>query len=267
MTRRAFTALAGFLPLRATAQTKAEKGKRALEETIHALGGENFLRMRNRTESGRAYSFYRDRLSGLTRARIYTEYTDNPAPGKLGIRERQSFGKKAKEDSATLFIDGEGYDITYKGARPLPDALLERYRQTTWHNFFYIARMRLKEPGLIVEYTGQDVIENQSVDILDIYDAQNENVTVYVSSVTKLPVRQRFYRRDPLTKDRIQEVTRFSKYKLTNTGVQWPLDLQRERDTEKLTEIYDESVTTDTNPAATLFQLPPGITMLPKESS
>jgi hypothetical protein len=265
MTRRSFAALAGFLPIRSAAESKAEAGKRALDETIAALGGGSLLGMRDRTETGRVYSFYREDLTGLSRAKIYTKYLDNPQPGKLGVLERQAFGKK--EESAVLFIDGEGYDVTYRGARPLPDPLMERYRDSMRHNLFYILRMRLNEPGLTVEFNGSEVLENQSVDILDIIDARNEVVTVYVNHHSKLPVRQRFYRRDPVTGDRIEEVTRFSKYKRTAKGVQWPLDLQRERDTEKLTEIYDETVETDTGLRAELFQLPTGVPMLRKEKS
>lgn len=262
MTRRTFASLAGFLPVRSMAESKAEQGKRALDEVIHALGGGGLLNMRDRTESGRVYAFYHESLSGLSIAKIYTKYHDNPEPGKLGLSERQTFGKK--QDSAVLFIDGDGYDITYKGVRPLADTVIERYRYSTRKNFFYILRMRLNEPGLAVEYSGSEVLENQSVDILDITDAQNDVVTVYYNHFTKLPVRQRFYRRDPLTGDRIEEVTRFSKYKMTAKGVQWPLDLQRERDTEKITEIYDDNVVTDTGLREDLFQLPSGAKMLPK---
>jgi hypothetical protein len=265
MTRRSFAALAGFLPLRSAAESKADRGQRALDEAIAALGGASLLGMRDRTETGRVYSFYREDLTGLSVAKIYTKYLDNPEPGKLGVLERQAFGKK--EESAVLFINGEGYEVTYRGVRPLPDTILERYRDSTRHNFFYILRMRLKEPGLTVEFNGSEVLENQSVDILDIIDAQNEVVTVYINHHTKLPVRQRFYRRDPLTHDRIEEVTRFSKYKRTAKGVQWPLDLQRERDTEKLTEIYDETVETDTGLRAELFQLPGKTPMLQKQKS
>ncbi len=265
MTRRSFAALSAVLPLRLGADSKADRGKRALDETIAALGGGNFLRMHDRLESGRVYSFYHDRLSGLSRAKIYTRYVDNPAPGHLGIIERQAFGKK--EEAATLFIDGEGYDVTFRGVRPLPDALLERYRTSTLHNFFYILRMRLNEPGLFCEFRGTEVKENQSVDILDVIDAQNEVVTVYVNAFTKLPIEQRYYRRDPLTKERIEEVTHFTKYASAGNGVQWPHDLQRERDTEKQTEIYDDSVKVDTGLPDHLFQLPAGAKMLKKENS
>ncbi len=267
MTRRVFGASvvgAGLV----RAETPQERGRRTIDRVLEALGGRNFRAMRNRVESGRAYSFYREQLSGLAVAKVYTSYPPAPQPpaaGFFGVQERESFGKK-KEESAILFTGGNGYEVTYRGVRPLPDLQVERYKLTTLHNIFYILRQRLDEPGLQFESRGQDVIENQPVETVDVFDTQNRNVTVYVHSSTFLPVRQRFYRRDPLTKDRIEEISRFSKYRDVGNGVMWPMDLQRDRDSEKIFEIYADSVTINADLKDTLFALPSGMKMLKKES-
>jgi hypothetical protein len=137
------TAAAGW------AQTAQERGKRIVMDSLAALGGEKFLAVTDRVERGQAFSFYRDEVSGLSEAVIYTRYLDDSAAGAgpLRVRERQSFLRNKKEISAVLFTGGEGYEITFRGARPLPDDTLERYRYTTWRNVFYILRMRLNEPG------------------------------------------------------------------------------------------------------------------------
>jgi hypothetical protein len=266
MTRRSFAgaAFAAALPLRAT-ESRAVRGKRLLDESVAALGGDRYLRMRDRKETGRAYTFYREELTGLSIANIYTRYTDHPEPGKLGLQERQTYGKK--QDSAVLFLDGQGFEVTFRGARPLPDTILERYYSTTRNNYLYIVRQRLQEPNLTFEYSGSQVLENQPVEVLDIFDEENFNVTVYLNSTTKLPVKQRFYRRDPLIHDRIEEVTHFTKFKPSAQGVQWPMNLQRERDTEKITEIYDETVVIDSGLSDDLFRLPNDIQLLKKEKS
>ena len=143
--------------------------------------------MRDRTEiRPRLFLLSRTTLPA-SRAPRSTPSTSTTPP-RQARRPRAPVLRRKKKTARSLFIDGEGYDITFRGARPLPDALLERYRESTRHNFFYILRMRLKEPGLIVEFTGQDVIENQSVDILDIYRRPERKRHVYVNSITKLPV-------------------------------------------------------------------------------
>src|SRR5580700_5714117 len=89
----------------AFAQTKAEqRGKQIVDQTIQALGGDKFLTMEDRTESGRAYSFYNGQISGLSIAKIYTRYITvaNQKTGQdLGQREREVFGKD--QDASVLF--------------------------------------------------------------------------------------------------------------------------------------------------------------------
>ena len=66
---------------------------------------------------------------------------------------------------------------------------------------------------MIFESHGSDVIENQPVDVVDITDSQNRVVRVYFHQTTKLPVQQSWVWRDPETKEREEEVTRFSRYR------------------------------------------------------
>jgi hypothetical protein len=248
-----------------SAQTAQEKGRRIIDQTLAALGGERFLAMRDRVETGRAYSFYHDQLRGLSVARIYTRYLTRPEPPKpdfLGVRERQSFGKN--EDSAVLFTeDGKGWQLTFRGARPVADDLLARFRDTTERNFFYILRQRLGEPGLIFDSRGAQVWSNNPVDVVDITDAGNRVVTVYIHQSTRLPVRQVFFRRDPQTKERNEEVTVFSKFREVS-GVQWPHVIQRERNGEKIFEMYTESVVVDQGLKDDLFTLPTTMKVLPR---
>ena len=249
--------------LLAPAQNRQERAKRVMDEALAALGGDHYLAMRDRVESGRAYSFYRERLSGLTRATIYTRYLVRPEPppsGVFAIRERQAFGKG--EDSATLFTDDKGWSITFRGARPLDEKLVARYKDSTLRNIFYIFRQRLGEPGLIFESQGIDVYENHPVEIVDITDADNRVLRVYFHQSTKLPIRQVFYRRDPITKDRDEEVTLFSKFRDVGGGVQWPFTIQRERNGEKIFEIYSDSVTINRDLADNMFTLPGDIKIL-----
>jgi hypothetical protein len=214
--------------------------------------------MADRIESGRAYSFYRDQLTGLSVARIYTRYL-TVAKGKsgedLGVRERQAFGKD--EDSSVLFTENAGWEISWRGAKEMPKDRFERYRDTTLRNIFYILRQRLDEPGMIIESRGADVFENQPVEVVDITDSQNRVVTVYFHQSTKLPVRQIYSRRNPETKERDDEVTRFARYRDVGEGVQWPHQILRERNGEKVYEIFSESVVINRDLTDNLFSPPP----------
>jgi hypothetical protein len=238
----AFAAFAAASPL--AAETNLERGKRVVDQSLEALGGARFLAMEDRIESGRAYSFFRERLSGLSLAKIYTRYLtrpEPPVPEYFGVRERQAFGKK--QDTAVLFSEEKGWDITFRGARPLDQKLVDRYRESTLRSVFYILRQRLGEPGLIFESKGTDVVDNQPVEIVDIVDGGNRVVTVHFHATTHLPTQQVYIRRDPVTKDQIEELSVFTKYRDVGGGVMWPFTILRKRNGEKIFEIFSDSVT------------------------
>ena len=247
------------------AQTPAQqRGRQVIDEAVAALGGKAFLAMEDRVESGRAYSFYRERLSGLSLATIYTRYTSR-GDGKagLGVRERQAFGKD--EYSAVLFTGDAGYEITFRGARPMAEERLERYRDSTRQNIFYIIRQRLNEPGLIFESRGADIVDNQPVEVVEITDADNRTVTVYFNQSARLPIRQVYTRRDPKTRERDEEVTVFSKYRDAGGGVMWPFAIQRERNGEKIYEIYSDTVAVNKGLTDDLFTLPMNVKIVGKD--
>jgi hypothetical protein len=247
------------------AETSLQRGKRVIDEALAALGGRAFLAMQDRVETGRAYSFYHENLTGLSIAHIYTRYLSGASASgveTLGVRERQAFGKK--QEDVILFTQGTGYELTFRGARPLADTRIAQYKDSMLHNIFYILRERLDEPGLIFESRGTDFYEHRPVEVVDITDADNRTVTVYFDQLTKLPTRQTFFRRDPIDNSRIEEVSLFSKYRDVGGGVMWPLSIRRERNGEKIFEIFSESAAINQGLKDDLFTLPASMKILPK---
>ena len=257
--------VAGVAGWSARAETSQQKGKRIVDEALAAVGGQAFLNMQNRVESGRIYGFYNEQLSGLTVDVLYTTYLprpDPPVPGFLGVRVRDA--RQKKQDDVILYTDGTGYEITFRGARPLPDTAIKQFKTATLHNIFYILRQRLGEPGLIFDSRGSDFFENRPVEIVDISDANNDTVTVYFDQMTKLPVRQSFKRRNEQFKDFDTEVTEFAKYRDVGNGVKWPCTIVRQRNGEKIFEMYSDSVEVDKDLTDNLFTLPANAKMLAK---
>jgi hypothetical protein len=264
MTRRGFAKIAGAglaSTMLISAQSPSlKRGREIAEKAVHALGGDEFRMMRTRTEVGRAYSFYLDSISGLSLAHIYTRYSSQGSPVKE--EQRQAFGKK--QDDAVILTESSAWEINYKGARPLGDERLKQFHETTLHDIFYILRARLDEPGIEIEHKGKDVVENSPVETLEIYDSENRSVTAWIHSSTFLPVRQRFTRWDETIKERREEVAHYTKYREAGNGVMWPHDVQRERDGSKIFELYADKVTVGEDLKPSLFELPPGVTVLKK---
>jgi len=248
------------------AETSQQKGKRVVDEALAALGGQAYLAMQNRVESGRIYGFYHEKLNGLGVSTLYTTYLPPPAtldPNFLGVNVRDARGKK--QDDVILYTGGEGYELTFRGARPLTDALVKQFKVATLHNIFYILRQRLGEPGLIFDSRGADFYENRPVEIVDITDANNDTVTVYFDQASKLPTRQSYNRRDPIDNSKLDEVTIFGKYRDVGGGVTWPFTVRRERNGEKIFEMYSESVEINQDLKDSLFTLPANLKILKKE--
>lgn len=237
----------------------AKRGRELIDQAVNALGGQKFLTMEDRVEQGRAYSFYRDQISGLSLAKIYTRYitvAQNKSGEELGQREREAFDKQ--EDIAVMFNESGGWEITWRGAKELDKDRVERYRRTTLRDVLYILRQRLHEPGMIFEYRGSDVYDNQPVDIVDITDSQNRLNTVYFHQSTHLPVRQEYSHVNPQDKQQDKEVTLYSIYRDVGDGVQWPMQIRRERNGEKVYQIFSESVKINQDLTDDLFLLPTG---------
>jgi hypothetical protein len=264
----------GIAACGARAETNMQRGKRVIDEAVAALGGQAFLHMQNRVETGRIYSSYNDKVSGMGVDALYTTYLphpDPPVPGFLGVRVRDARGRKPeqillkKQDDIILYADGAGYEVTFRGARPLADPIIKQFKIATLHNVFYILRQRLGEPGLLFDSRGSDFLDNRPVEIVDITDANNETVTVYFDQLNKLPTRQVYYRMDPIDNTKLEEVSVYGKYRDVGGGVMWPFAIRRERNGEKIFEMYSETVQINQDFKDSMFTLPPGLQILKKD--
>lgn len=238
------------------------KGKQVIDKAVAALGGERFLHMQNRVARGRVYSFFHDQLSGLDVAAIYTEYI-TPAPAKgIALREREVLGKK--HDYSFLFLPDQGWDVTYRGARPIPDETWERYVRATENDALYILKVRHDEPGLIFDYVGSDVYLSTHVEIVDITDAQSRSVRVYFDHNTMLPAHVSFSWMDPATKERNDEAIEYDKYRDIGESIMWPLSIERERNGYKSYQMFATNIQANQPIPPKTFDLPPGAKVLKK---
>lgn len=258
----------GALVATQAAEAPAARGKRLVNEAVQALGGDAFSRMEDRLESGRVYSFYRSQITSLSLAKIYTRYAPAVAPGKLGLRERESFLSESPgrpETSALLFREDGAWNITFRGAEPLDDERYQNFKDTTGRDIFYILRCRLSEPGWEFDWKTTDVFDNRPVEIVEMTDAANQTVTVTFDQDTKLPLREVYRRRNLQFKDFDTDSTMFANYHDAGHGVQWPTNIRRERNGEKVFEMYSDTVEVDKHLTDDLFSISSKTKILPKK--
>jgi hypothetical protein len=257
-----FFALSLVCGVLAGAQTAPGKGKQIVDQAIAALGGDRFLQMQSRVASGRVYSFFHDQISGADIATIYTGYAKQlPAKG-LALREREMLGKK--QDYSYLFLEDEGWDLSFRGARPIPDENWERYQRTTENDILYLLRYRHDEPGMQYDYVGSEVHLTTHVEVVDITDATGRTIRVSFDHNTGLPVRESFNWLDQDTRQRDDEVTEYDKWRNAGGGVMWPFTIERERNGYKVYQIFASKVEVDQPLPPNIFELPQGAKRLRK---
>jgi hypothetical protein len=238
------------------------KAKEVIGKAIVALGDSSFTHLRTVATMGRIYAFFHDNMSGLDIARTYREFDDElPAKG-LGVKEREVLGKK--QDYSLLFLADQGFDLSFRGARPLPDESWQKYVRATQNDILYILRFRMKEPGLQFDYIGSDVMLSTHVEIVEISDAHDITIRVFFDHNTMLPIKQTYTWMDPVTRERNEEVTFYDKWRNAGFGVMWPYSVERQRNGYKIYQSFSENVEVNKALPPKIFDLPPGVTILKK---
>ena len=243
------------------------RGREIIDQAVQALGGERFLALETVVERGRMFSFYRQDISGMARATLFTKYApapEKPDIGTLYQLERQSFGtmkKKKKEDWSVLFNGEDGWEITYRGARPLSQEDLRNHRTSRQMDIFYVLLRRLNEEGLVFDYRQRVIIDNKPLYEVDITDAKNRVLKVYFHYSSYLPFRQEYEDRDKFGLPH-KHLTIYDKFRDAGGGVKLPWVIQRFKDGEKTFSMFAESVEANPKLDAKTFLLPSDIKLL-----
>jgi hypothetical protein len=249
-------------PITVLAQSQPDRAREIVAGAIKALGGGAFVHLQNRVVKGRIYSFFHDQLSGLDVATIYTQYLDQAPSKGVAIREREFLGKK--QDYSYLFLENQGWDVTFRGARPIPDEDWDRYLRTLRNDIFYILRERQNEPGMTYDYGGTETYVSAQVDVVDITDAQNQTVRVYFDHNSMLPLHEKFSWLDEETKQHNDETADFDKYRDCGGGVMLPYSIQRDRNGYKSYQMFASKIDVNQSLPPNIFDLPPGSKVLKK---
>ena len=245
------------------AETRQEQGERLVREAFDAVGGQNFLEIQTQVRAGRAYSFYNRQVRGQARITIYDRFDRmDPEAGDdwLPLRRREVYTDKG--DYYALFLNGSGYEVTYRGAVPQPDDYMERYRLASRRDIFFFMRYRRDEPGLYYYYNGSEIVDNVPSHSVDIVDAEGEAITLYVRQSDGLPLQQRDLRRDPQPRVPFEEQSVFGRYRPVGEALM-PWIIRRERDEERVFELYAQSYEINRPLGEDVFALPKDLPLLP----
>ncbi len=226
---------------------QAEKGRALLEAAVQTLGGQAFLHARDFRAEGRAFQFGREeQLSGMARFVEYEKFPD---------KVRQELGRD--KDVIVVFNGDKGWDKDFHGVREYPEDELRRIRENRLLGVEHVLRYRLNEPGLSVRFLNSDVVAGHPVDWVEVADAENRVVNIAIEQASRLPVRREWSRRNPQTRVREDEVEVLGNYQ-NASGILTPYYSLRERNGQKIFEVFITSGAYNLNLPDSLFERPPG---------
>jgi len=211
-------------------QTADQRGKLLIDQMIAALGGDAWLNRSTMQLDGRTSSFFQGAPNPYITE--YHELRRFPAPGQPGA-DRVGFltprgmilpGKVI--DVVQIWMDGHGYEITYKGKTELPKDQVEEYYRRRAHSIEEVVHNWIHAPGVMIIGEGTTLVGRRIADKVTILTANNDAVTLELDSTSHLPVRCTFQWRNPQFKDFDEESEEYDDYHPIQ-GLPTPLTITR----------------------------------------
>ena len=194
----------------------ARKAKALIDQAIEALGGQTYLTIRDREQTGRSYGFHHGRSSGS--GALFWLFSEFP--------DKERFEITKERDIAELYVGDKAWEITYKGAKPLEKKDLEDYMRRRRFSLETVLRSWANDPRVVVLYMGNAIAGQHSALQVTLINPQNEAVNLFFDVDTHLPVKKSFEWRDPVDRQKNLEEEIYENYREVS-GVMTPYNVTR----------------------------------------
>jgi len=210
----------------------AAKAKSIIDQGIQALGGQNYLNIRDRESQGRGYGFHSGRPTGS--GGVFWAFAEFPD------RERVELTKE--RDIAELYVGNKGWELTYKGAHPIEQKDLDDYLRRRHFSLDAVLRTWVNDPGVVLLFEGNAIAAQHPALRVTLINTQNESVTLYFDADTHLPVKKTFEWRDPVDRQKNLEEEVYENYRAVS-GIMAPYNVTRYFNGDMSSQRFMNSVT------------------------
>jgi len=218
------------------------KAQQVIDRVIRALGGPAFLNVKRLTTRGRIYSIRDESTSGFAPFESYVEYPD---------KRRFSYGKKLP---VILVNNGDlAWELDRYGQTAQLQEQAWRWKISNRYSLENLLRLRIHEPGILIQPGGVDFVDNVATQALGMVDAQETQLKLDLNRQTFLPVSITYRVRNPKTGDWTEFADVYSDYKNIE-GIITPMHIARFLDEERVSEIFRSSAHYDDEYPPTYFQ-------------
>jgi hypothetical protein len=209
------------------------KSQEILAQCIEALGGDRFLKFRTLYTKGRAFAFFEGETAGMEPFENTTEYPD---------KRRFSYGKSPP---VVLINNGDdGWETDRYGTIRQPLEQLRGWKVASRYSIENLLREVIHEPGLLVQYGGVDFVDAAPASILNLVDAREVRVRIYLHQTSTLPIRITYSLQDPKTHEREDYQDSYSDYQKFQ-GIETPMHIGHSLNDERISEVYRNQVVYD----------------------
>ncbi|HET7100259.1 MAG TPA: hypothetical protein VFJ52_03840, partial [Terriglobia bacterium] len=162
------------------------KAQELLNHAIQALGGAAFLNYKSISTSGRVFGFSNGQMSGVE------PYNSTYVPPD---KRRFTYGKGKP---VTLINNGkEAWELDQYGLTHQLAEQVQRWEITNRYSMDNLLRSIVKESGVLILDHGVDFVANQPAYVIEIIDARDAHLQLYLRKSNYLPLRVTYRLQDP----------------------------------------------------------------------
>ena len=199
-----------------------------LNQAIQALGGNAFLSARTLSSTGRVFSIADGVTQGFVQYQSAMEFPD---------KRRLSYGLGGKKGVTLINRGDQGWEIDRYGMIEQSQKQIERWKLANRYSLENLLRRVIHEPGTLIQKGGQDFVDNLPALIVDVIDAHQVDVKLYLNSQTYLPMRIAYRLLNPQSHEWDEYADVYVDYRSIQ-GIQTPMHLIRYLNGERVAETF-----------------------------
>ncbi len=226
-----------------------QHGRRLLDEMLKALGGDAWLNKKTSTIEAQTAPFFRGApTGGVARFVQYRRYAQGSGATAVQeatrvefLTERGMILPGMKKDVVHLWVDGHGYEKTFKGVTDLPEKQVTEYNRRQAHSLEEVMRTWIHQPDVAIVYEGVGTRDRRAVDKVTVLGANNDAVTIEIEQDTHYPLQRSFQWRNEQFKDYDLDEEVYGDWRLVD-GIATPMNVTEYHDGDMSAQTFYRTV-------------------------
>jgi hypothetical protein len=218
------------------------KSQELVNQVIQALGGQAFLNFKTLSSRGRFFSIYEGETMGFA-----------PYESEVEPPDKRKFAYGKSQPVILLNNGDRGWEQDRYGLIRQKMENIKRWQVGVRYSLEGLLRRVVREPGTLIQDGGMDFVDLLPARVLEITDARQVDVKVYLSRSNYLPIRIAYRIRDPESGDWNEYADAFSEYRAIQ-GIQTPMHITRYENGQRALEYFLTAVEYNKEFPADYFQ-------------